>query len=1074
MKLLRLLVQSFAGVGSVDVEFGSGLNVLYGPNDLGKSTVAESIRFALLLPHSSTHFEPYIAWAGGGDPTVELTFETEAQRIWRVRKHFGKTGSSLLQESRNGIDFTDVERGRGVEGKLREILRWGIPEPGGAHAPRGLPTSFLATALLSTQADVSAILGQSLQNDLSGTGKEQIAAALQAVAQDPLFVELLRKTQERRSEAYTDSGAKKAAKGSVFKEAAERVKETRREKERLQALVDDSEGAEQQLREHNDRRASMQEQLAAAAANAVRLELLARQAGDRSAAEKQVRLAEEEVRRIKSCRTEVEQTEAKIVDLRSKVTGAREKAKKAQELQSQSANALVSAEEEARADGADPSSTQTNAQLRQTLAERAVHAALQGMDSILAAKKLFDATQAAELELQQQQVRAENARTKSSQAKEQENAADEELQRGVLLERALEIQASEKQVRSAQAAVDHKAGLSARVQEIAGERASLLEQRASLIVPSQSLLPSMNRLDTELASARGALDVGLVAIVTSHRPLDLTVERDGEGVDPRSVAKREEIEANTELEVDVPGVVNIRVRGGRREAQARFAALESRWKQEVTPHLEAASVSDLEGLSAKIREAQRVDAEIQQRDIELGSLQRQIAAQSGVEDALQQSAADLRARRAALGKMDIHTLLTDLTALGVDAAAKLERRRQQSLKGVDAARISGQAHKDHAVAEESARQLGLALQTAAAAWDSASRSFPEGVDAAMAAAQVEHAACVSSKQAIDLELASLAAQIEARKKRIETTLRDARKALEEARIKVVSAQEELETAMIDESAQSGRLIELRKVLDASDLVQAGERLREATEHYDALPVPQRLVSNDEVTATQSTVGAIESAIDTIEKEIHRAHGRLEQVGGAVAREHLSDAIEAFESAERQERETEAEYEAWKLLLEQMKEADAAQASNLGLALVPAVAEQFNKLTRERYETVSLTAQLETKGVVVAGGVRSTSWLSVGTREQLSTLFRMSLAEYLRTAIVLDDQLVQSDESRMDWFRTLLKDKAQLFQIIVFTCRPGDYLLKAALVPDGSAVHADMDGGLIRAIDLRRALHRRQM
>ena len=43
---------------------------------------------------------------------VELTFETEEQRIWRVRKHFGKTGSSLLQESRNGIDFADVERGR--------------------------------------------------------------------------------------------------------------------------------------------------------------------------------------------------------------------------------------------------------------------------------------------------------------------------------------------------------------------------------------------------------------------------------------------------------------------------------------------------------------------------------------------------------------------------------------------------------------------------------------------------------------------------------------------------------------------------------------------------------------------------------------------------------------------------------------------------------------------------------------------------------------------------------------------------------------------------------------------------
>ena len=39
---------------------------------------------------------------------------------------------ALLQESKNGVDFDDVERARKVDGKLREILRWGIPEPGGA------------------------------------------------------------------------------------------------------------------------------------------------------------------------------------------------------------------------------------------------------------------------------------------------------------------------------------------------------------------------------------------------------------------------------------------------------------------------------------------------------------------------------------------------------------------------------------------------------------------------------------------------------------------------------------------------------------------------------------------------------------------------------------------------------------------------------------------------------------------------------------------------------------------------------------------------------------------------------
>ena len=112
----------------------------------------------------------------------------------------------------------------------------------------------------------------------------------------------------------------------------------------------------------------------------------------------------------------------------------------------------------------------------------------------------------------------------------------------------------------------------------------------------------------------------------------------------------------------------------------------------------------------------------------------------------------------------------------------------------------------------------------------------------------------------------------------------------------------------------------------------GKRLREATEHHAALPVPDRIVTKDEVSAARIAAASVKSDIEGIERDIQRAHGALEQVGGAVARERLRDATEAFELAERQERETEADYEAWRLLLDQMKEADAAQASNLGQAL----------------------------------------------------------------------------------------------------------------------------------------------
>ena len=594
MKLIRLRVESFAAIGNVDVEFGPGLNVLYGPNDLGKSTMAESIRFALLLPHTSTHSEPYAGWTGGGDPVVELTFETEAQRIWRVRKQFGKTGSSLLEESKNGRDFDEVGRGRTVDGKLREILRWGIPEPGGAYGIKGLPTSFLATALLSTQADVSAILHQSLRDDPTGSGKEQIAAALQAVAQDPLFVELLRKTQERRDAAFTDKGAKKTAKGTVFKEAAERLNEARNEKESLQKIVDDSEGAERQLRDLNLRRAGKQEQWANAIARAASLQQLAQQATERSAAAELVRLAEQEVRRIKDLGTEVGATEARVAELTRKVTAAREAVDRARDRQRESDAALASAQEAARAEEADPSESNTKLLLRKSQVEQAASEAQQRIDTLLGVKKLADAAHAAELAHRDQQAHVDKARKTASEAEKGEKKANQDLDRSSLLERALEVQAAEKQLRAAQAAVDNQGALAARVEQISRERASLVVQRAGITVPSAGALAPMRKLATELATARGALDVGFVAIVTPHRPLDLTVQRDGAAADSISTAQAQEIEANAELEIGIAGVATFRVRGGRREAQARCAALENRWDQEVAPHLLAADVTDLE------------------------------------------------------------------------------------------------------------------------------------------------------------------------------------------------------------------------------------------------------------------------------------------------------------------------------------------------------------------------------------------------------------------------------------------------------------------------------------------------
>ena len=52
MRLLRLQVADFGAIERADVALGPGLNVLHGPNDLGKSTLAAALRAVLrgLLP----------------------------------------------------------------------------------------------------------------------------------------------------------------------------------------------------------------------------------------------------------------------------------------------------------------------------------------------------------------------------------------------------------------------------------------------------------------------------------------------------------------------------------------------------------------------------------------------------------------------------------------------------------------------------------------------------------------------------------------------------------------------------------------------------------------------------------------------------------------------------------------------------------------------------------------------------------------------------------------------------------------------------------------------------------------
>ena len=990
MKLRRLHVMNFAAIRQADIEFGPGLNVLYGPNDLGKSTLVDAIRLALLLPHSSTSCDQYVGWTGGREPIVELTFETEPQRIWRVRKEFGKNGSSLLQESKNGRDFDDVERARKVDGKLREILRWGIPEPGGSGGGKGLPTSFLATALLSTQADVTGLLDDSLADDPTASGKEQIAAALQAIAQDPLFVALLKSAQARRDEAYTDKGAKKTAKGSVFKAVAERVRETRDEKERLQRVVTDSESAEQLLRGLIEKREQRREALAVAKERATILERFAMQAADRAAAEDLIRLAQEDVQRIRKIGMDVEDAERKTKELLAKEDEARQEIVVAQRQQVDAETALESAEEATRAEGPDSGVTETvlrqQLELRKAVAEQAAASAQQRIDLALGVQKLVHAAAEAEREHREQEAKARSAQESLSQAASKEKSAKDELSRCDLLERGLDVRLCDKQLADVRSSVEKHAVIQARLDASLEEWAALVGRRAAVTVPTLGGVTPMRRLANELAAARGALDVGFVVTVSPTHPLDVRIRKDETAAESISTERPIEIEAAAQVELDIADIATVRVRGGRRDAQDKARALEDRWTREVVPHLAAAGVTDLDGLDMKMSEAQELDTAIKAKETELDSLRGQISTLTGAVEALRQASDRVETCRTALGDVAIETLAADLDALGGDPIAGLRKRRLELSKRVETARASvAEAVKADTVAQERTVNLRSVLDAAISRRDVALRSFPEGLDAALTTAQAELAGVVVEKQSVANEFASLEGTIATRTKHIDDSLKEARVKVENARIAVESALGKLTAAIASHAEHGGRLAELRRQREAEDLVASETKLREATERLAALPIPERSVTRDEVNAARNVEGGLWLELETNEREIQRAHGALEQVGGAVARERLRDATEAFELAERQERETEADYEAWKLLLDQMKEADSAQASNLGQALAPAIAGRFQMLTQRRYDAVKLSAQLGTEGVVVGGAARSASRLPTS---RFPTFFRM--------------------------------------------------------------------------------------
>jgi DNA repair exonuclease SbcCD ATPase subunit len=1076
VRLLSLTVEHFRCVRKAQLRFGPGLNVLYGPNDLGKSSVAEAIRAALLLQASSRDHEAFLDWAGGGDPHVELVFESEPQRIWRVRKTFGSSAAAYLDESHNGVDFRMEARGRDVDGRLSDLLRWGLAPPGGGRGrPKGMPITFLSTALLAQQDQVAAILDQALSKDSDDSGKKRLIEALQAVAEDPLFKAVLTRVQARVDEAFSTTGRKRTGKNSPWSQVRE--------------LIRRADEYARQCHEQSQRTIAIEGEL-----KRLRSELLERRAAVENAeailaqideCHQRGKVREEILGRLKDGNTRLDEIIKTLQKLENAEKDHNGRVQRAAELrkQEESRQAIcAAAAQEARAVKEEVARLQSEDRARERslrksnlekrraelLSEQLQNDVLiDRIRSVEAATKRVDTEEGQNRQLTETIAELKRRHEESIRAVQATDEREGSLRSVACL---IRMRAARQGIEEADKGMTQVSVWREEIKRLRSAADAVERGLAGIDLPLPAQLEEIKELDRQLETARARLSVGLYLQLRPKRKLKVSVRRDdGEYAQHTLRETPFETIANRQITLDIEDLGEITFAGGGSDSREQVDTLQKRWVREAEPVLQRVGVKALDDLISMAMETAKRSQEVQDAHRAADQIEQRVADQrdwaalraaherdlQAVADALgaaDQSELDATAHR--LGIYDLAACGTRLNLLRADRDKLTETERKLGEDLTAAKATNAEKQKALAAARQALRQARSSID---GDWQDL---LPEALD--------KQSSLKADLQDLEVELETLSAETE-------KTLADAQKAqtiaeesLRAAEAELSEAQESLREAERLAASGDGELKIRREAaakLDQSAAREAVEKIQ--AELNEVLPPPYA-ITDDMLANAREAVESARHQLREIENDIQAKRGALEHVGGEVAKQRAEDAQEALKCAREQEQDLENDYTAWDLLRNTLREAEQEEGVHLGRALGDPIAQRFSALTDRRYGPVALGPNLETHTISAAGDGRSVSSLSVGTRDQLSTIFRLSLAEQLRSAVLLDDQLTQSDAQRMLWLRDLIRQLAVNIQILVFTCRPGDYLLPGEAK---SVKKSEPTGSLIRSINLAEIIER---
>ena len=1037
MWIRRIEVRHCAGIAEGAVDLRQGFNVLHGPNELGKSTLVAALRAAFLLPAKSSLASDLQDWNAQEPPEVSVTFEDDDGRVWRIRKTFsGGSGKAFLDASRDGEDFTTDARGREVDGRLQELLRWGIEAPGG-RGRRGMPSSLITTALLPDQGEVEAILEQSLADDADASGRDRLTEALEALAEDPRFKQIVDVVHEKVDEAFTPTGQKRRGKGSPWRGLAD-------DRRRAEDWERDVRRQSEETASVRTRIAELNGQLSGAGAERQRLLDAITLHESRVEAETALKVAGERFTEAESAIGRLEANEKAVGEAKGRVQSLEEERKERAETLADTAARLEAARTRVRE--LESGNAEQKRRLREQelenarleLQQKLVALAARG-EKATGIRELGAAVEAGAQGIEDLEAELEKKRKLLSQAADA-NAQDQEKIDSLRLKRLV---ARYRQAAASTAALEKEradsVALERQAREAGKQAGALRDEAASLNAPDETELGRLRAAEEDSRIAAAKLSVGLTAELTVEAAIDAAVEVDG---NVRTLTPEPgtpiELEATRELAVELPGVAKLRVRGGGRDLKEDADAAEARWQTASGPVFGRTGCSSLDELVALrqraedlrsradelMREAeadglraegrnvieQRLATARAERDRHAGDLRDHLEAGQTVDELV--ASFDDPLDEAALGS-EIERLqasLQERQSLSEQMGFRIEADERE-LKG-ERARLKDQ--------EEQFAERSAALED----W----KAVLEGAGEGRERLERELAAAEAELKALRTEAADEVGEARTTLEALTQTQTEQRRAYDDAERALNEARTELarlegETPLLREGAADLDLDALRTARD------------EAREALDVLPPVEE---GTDPAARRQEADSADRSISELESELRRAEGALEQTGGQQLDEQREQAREAAQALARREQELELDYQAWQLLQETLREAEQAGSAHLGSALVQPVSERIAGLTAGRYGELALGPQLDATGIELAGSEREFGALSVGTREQIALVLRLAIAEALGTFVVLDDQLTQTDETRMEWMRGLLAEAAEGSQVIVLTCHPLDY------------------------------------